>query len=146
MLYFGKLYLLYPIKDSIVRAKFVKPFPNSVIQSVEVEEIFWLVCLTTYKMEVVISSNFLLLFGTMNVGADYRARMVYDYNAGGRSCSRPIEFTKRIISNSIFSKWGSEKRSYLIVKHPLRSLYFFSPIPFTFFNSSTERNPFLFSR
>jgi len=28
------------------------------------------------------------------LGADYGARMVYDYNAGGNACSQPIEFTK----------------------------------------------------
>jgi uncharacterized membrane protein len=30
----------------------------------------------------------------MTLGADYGARMVYDYNAGGNACSQPIEFTK----------------------------------------------------
>lgn len=37
---------------------------------------------------------FLVLLGVMSVGADYGARMVYDYNAGGNACSQPIEFTK----------------------------------------------------
>jgi uncharacterized membrane protein len=37
---------------------------------------------------------FLLLLMIMTVGADYGARMVYDYNAGGYACSQPIEFTK----------------------------------------------------
>lgn len=37
---------------------------------------------------------FLILLGIMTVGADYGARMVYDYNAGGNACSQPIEFTK----------------------------------------------------
>ncbi|HUL20652.1 MAG TPA: DUF2231 domain-containing protein, partial [Thermodesulfobacteriota bacterium] len=37
---------------------------------------------------------FLVLLGTMTVGADYGARMVYDYNAGGSACSQPIEFSK----------------------------------------------------
>jgi len=37
---------------------------------------------------------FLVLLGIMTVGADYGARMVYDYNAGGSACSQPIEFTK----------------------------------------------------
>lgn len=37
---------------------------------------------------------FLLLLGLMSVGADYGARMVYDYNAGGSACSQPIDFTK----------------------------------------------------
>jgi len=35
-----------------------------------------------------------VLLGAMTVGADYGARMVYDYNAGGNACSQPIEFTK----------------------------------------------------
>jgi uncharacterized membrane protein len=37
---------------------------------------------------------FLVLLGIMTVGADYGARMVYDYNAGGDACSQPIEFTR----------------------------------------------------
>ena len=37
---------------------------------------------------------FLVLLGIMSGGADYGARMVYDYNAGGSACSQPIEFTK----------------------------------------------------
>ncbi len=37
---------------------------------------------------------FLVLLGVMSVGADYGARMVYDYNAGGNACSQPIEFAK----------------------------------------------------
>ena len=37
---------------------------------------------------------FLVLLATMTLGADYGARMVYDYNAGGNACSQPIEFTK----------------------------------------------------
>jgi len=36
----------------------------------------------------------LVLLGILTVGADYGARMVYDYNAGGNACSQPIEFTK----------------------------------------------------
>ncbi len=36
----------------------------------------------------------LVLLGVMTVGADYGARMVYDYNAGGSACSQPIEFSK----------------------------------------------------
>jgi uncharacterized membrane protein len=34
------------------------------------------------------------LLVVMSFGADYGARMVYDYNAGGNACSQPIEFTK----------------------------------------------------
>ncbi len=37
---------------------------------------------------------FLGLLAVMTVGADHGARMVYDYNAGGRACSQPIEFKK----------------------------------------------------
>lgn len=37
---------------------------------------------------------FLVLLAIMSVGADYGARMVYDYNAGGNACSQPIEFTQ----------------------------------------------------
>jgi uncharacterized membrane protein len=37
---------------------------------------------------------FLLLLGLMSLGADYGARMVYDYNAGGSACPQPIEFVK----------------------------------------------------
>ena len=37
---------------------------------------------------------FLILLGLMTFGADYGARMVYDYNAGGNACSQPIDFTK----------------------------------------------------
>jgi uncharacterized membrane protein len=36
----------------------------------------------------------LTMLVVMAVGADYGARMVYDYNAGGNACSQPIEFTK----------------------------------------------------
>ncbi len=37
---------------------------------------------------------FLALLVVMTLGADYGARMVYDYNAAGNACSQPIEFTK----------------------------------------------------
>jgi hypothetical protein len=37
---------------------------------------------------------FLVLSGIMTLGADDGARMVYDYNAGGNACPKPIEFTK----------------------------------------------------
>jgi len=30
----------------------------------------------------------------MGLGADYGARMVYDYNAGGNACPQPIDFTR----------------------------------------------------
>ena len=35
-----------------------------------------------------------ILLGVMAFGADYGARMVYDYNAGGNACPQPIEFTR----------------------------------------------------
>jgi len=37
---------------------------------------------------------FLVLVAMMSIGADYGARMVYDYNAGGNACSQPIDFTE----------------------------------------------------
>ena len=37
---------------------------------------------------------FLGMLVVMSFGADYGARMVYDYNAGGDACSQPIELTK----------------------------------------------------
>ncbi len=37
---------------------------------------------------------FLAMLAVMGIGADYGARMVYDYNAGGNACSQPIDFTK----------------------------------------------------
>jgi len=36
----------------------------------------------------------LALLGVMSIGADYGARMVYDYNAGGHACPQPIEFVR----------------------------------------------------
>ena len=38
--------------------------------------------------------SLLVLLGVLTIGADYGARMVYDYNAGGNACSQPIEFAK----------------------------------------------------
>ena len=35
-----------------------------------------------------------IMLGIMTWGADYGARMVYDYNAGGNACSQPIDFIK----------------------------------------------------
>jgi uncharacterized membrane protein len=37
---------------------------------------------------------FLILVAIISIGADYGARMVYDYNVGGNACSQPIDFTK----------------------------------------------------
>ena len=37
---------------------------------------------------------FVALLVVMTIGADYGARMVYDYNAGGNACPQPIEFTR----------------------------------------------------
>ena len=36
----------------------------------------------------------LVMIGVMTVGADFGGRMVYDYNAGGRACHQPIQFTE----------------------------------------------------
>lgn len=46
------------------------------------------------KRRVIFLLLFLLLLAMMTLGADYGARMVYDYNAGGDACSQPVEFTK----------------------------------------------------
>jgi len=46
------------------------------------------------KKKLLFLFSLLLLLGIMAVGADYGARMVYDYNAGGNACSQPIEFNK----------------------------------------------------
>jgi uncharacterized membrane protein len=35
-----------------------------------------------------------IMLGIMTWGADYGARMVYDYNAGGNACPQPIDFSK----------------------------------------------------
>ena len=35
-----------------------------------------------------------IMLGIMTWGADYGARMVYDYNAGGNACFQPIDFQK----------------------------------------------------
>jgi uncharacterized membrane protein len=34
----------------------------------------------------------LVLLAGITLGADYGARLVYDYNAGGNACSQPIDF------------------------------------------------------
>jgi uncharacterized membrane protein len=44
------------------------------------------------KGRVIFMLLILVLLAVMTVGADYGARMVYDYNAGGDACSQPIEF------------------------------------------------------
>jgi uncharacterized membrane protein len=36
----------------------------------------------------------LVLVAGLSKGADYGARMVYDYNAGGEACGQPIDFTR----------------------------------------------------
>lgn len=37
---------------------------------------------------------FLLMVGSMTLGADFGGRLVYDYNAGGNACPQPIKFTR----------------------------------------------------
>ncbi len=46
------------------------------------------------KGRVVFMILYAFLLMVMTLGADYGARMVYDYNAGGDACSQPIEFTR----------------------------------------------------
>jgi uncharacterized membrane protein len=46
------------------------------------------------KRTIIFILLFVVLLAIMTWGADYGARMVYDYNAGGDACSQPIDFTK----------------------------------------------------
>ena len=46
------------------------------------------------KRRVIFMLGLLGLLVVMSLGADYGARMVYDYNAGGNACSQPIDFTR----------------------------------------------------
>jgi uncharacterized membrane protein len=46
------------------------------------------------KGRIIFLLLFLVVVGVMSLGADYGARMVYDYNAGGSACPQPIEFSK----------------------------------------------------
>jgi uncharacterized membrane protein len=46
------------------------------------------------KGRIIFLILFVLLLAMMTLGADYGARLVYDYNAGGSACPQPIEFTK----------------------------------------------------
>jgi uncharacterized membrane protein len=46
------------------------------------------------KGRLIFMLGFLGLLMVISFGADYGARMVYDYNAGGHACSQPIDFTK----------------------------------------------------
>jgi uncharacterized membrane protein len=57
---------------------------------------FWAVIARPFpkKGRIVFLILFVVLLATMTLGADYGARLVYDYNAGGSACPQPIEFTK----------------------------------------------------
>ena len=46
------------------------------------------------KGRIVFLILLLTMLGTMTLGADFGARMVYDYNAGGNACPQPIPFTR----------------------------------------------------
>jgi uncharacterized membrane protein len=72
-----KKFMLVMLGLSIVLALwaiFVRPFPK--------------------KGRIVFLFLFLVLLAIMTIGADYGARMVYDYNVGGNACSQPIDFTR----------------------------------------------------
>ena len=58
---------------TVVWAVVARPFPQK-------GRIFFLILL-------------LVMMGTMTLGADFGGRMVYDYNAGGAACPKPIKFT-----------------------------------------------------
>jgi uncharacterized membrane protein len=57
---------------------------------------FWAVIARPFpkKGRIIFLILFVVLLATMTLGADYGARLVYDYNAGGSACPQPIEFTK----------------------------------------------------
>jgi uncharacterized membrane protein len=57
---------------------------------------FWAVIARPFpkKGRIIFLIFFVVLLATMTLGADYGARLVYDYNAGGSACPQPIEFTK----------------------------------------------------
>jgi uncharacterized membrane protein len=57
---------------------------------------FWAVIARPFpkKGRIIFLILFVVLLAAMTLGADYGARLVYDYNAGGSACPQPIEFTK----------------------------------------------------
>jgi uncharacterized membrane protein len=58
--------------------------------------VFWAIIARPFpkKKRAIFILLFVVMLGIMTWGADYGARMVYDYNAGGDACSQPIDFQK----------------------------------------------------
>lgn len=81
-----------------VREKLLQPHKNFMIATAALCVVLtvWALIQRPFpqKGRIVFLFLFLLMIGTMTVGADFGGRLVYDYNAGGNACRQPIHFTK----------------------------------------------------
>ena len=81
-----------------VRANLLEPHEKLMLTTlgVSIGLAIWAVMARPFpkKKRVLFLFLLLVLLGIMTTGADYGARMVYDYNAAGDACSQPIEFSK----------------------------------------------------
>ncbi len=81
-----------------VRASLLDPHEDLMLTTLGISVVLsiWAVIKRPFptKGRVLFVLLLLILLGVMSIGADYGARMVYDYNAGGNACSQPIDFTK----------------------------------------------------
>lgn len=80
-----------------VRERILQPHKNYMIATAILCSILTLWALVQRpfpkKGRIVFLILFLLMVGTMTLGADFGGRLVYDYNAGGNACPQPIKFT-----------------------------------------------------
>jgi len=81
-----------------VRAHLLEPHEKLMIATLSLSTVlsFWAAAARPFprKGRPLFIILLLILLAVMSLGADYGARMVYDYNAGGGACSQPIEFTR----------------------------------------------------
>ena len=81
-----------------VRARLLEPHKNLMLTTLGISIILavWSLISRPFpkKGKTIFMLLFLAMLAVMGIGADYGARMVYDYNAGGNACAQPIEFTK----------------------------------------------------
>ena len=81
-----------------VRARLLEPHKNLMLTTLGISIILavWSLISRPFpkKGRTIFMLLFLAMLAVMGIGADYGARMVYDYNAGGNACAQPIEFTK----------------------------------------------------
>lgn len=81
-----------------VRASLLEPHEHLMITTLGLSVVLtiWAVAARPFpkKGRIIFMLILLGLLIVMSFGADYGARMVYDYNAGGNACSQPIEFTQ----------------------------------------------------